>query len=224
MDLLKHNINIFIGHYGVGKTTLAVNLAKQRREQHPDERIALADIDVNNPYFRSRDWAEKFEQRGIDLIIPDKEIAQAEMPFLPKHIYAALKSDGKLLLDVGGYDTGTTVLGSLAGHIKPLDHKVWFVVNTFRPGTETAAEIEEMFQRLQAISRLEITGIINNSNLAQFSTPEQVIESEKIVRTAAENLHLRNFVNSADASFSSALEGKTASPVIPVHRLEHLNW
>lgn len=221
--LPRKKINLFIGHYGVGKTTIAVNLAHRWRMEL-EEPVALADIDVNNPYFRSRDWASSFKKHGIELIIPDEEIAQAEMPFLPKHIYAALHREGTLLLDVGGYSTGTTVLGSLSETIKNLDYQAWFVVNTFRPGSQTDPEIEAMFQRLQAISRLNITGIINNSNLGEMTAPEHVINSEAIVRAAAENLSVPYFINGADPAFMEALDEKITSPIIPIQRLEHLKW
>lgn len=223
LEFFHSRINIFIGHYGVGKTTLAVNLARQIRNCS-DEHIYLADIDVNNPYFRSRDYYEKLAKKGIELIMPDPEIAFAEMPYVPKQIYAALQKEGKLFIDVGGNDMGTTVLGSLAEHLKNQDYQLWFVVNTFRPGAETSPEIEELLLHLQSLSKLKVNGIINNSNLAQYTTPEHVIESEQIVGNVASRLAIEEFVNCADESLVENLGDRLTAPTITVQRLEKMKW
>ncbi|WP_312476227.1 hypothetical protein [Neobacillus sp.] len=219
MNLLKKKLTILIGHYGSGKTTLAVNLAYQARGS-----VALADIDVNNPYFRSRDWINKFEEYGIELIIPDPEIAYAEMPFLPAQIYGSLQKEKKLILDVGGNACGTTVLSSLAQTIQTLDYELVFVVNTFRPGSETIEEIIEMFYSLQAISRLKITGIINNSNLQGFTELEDILASEKIVSSAAEKLAVLFLGNCIVENLAADVSRKIHSPIYPIVRLEQLKW
>jgi energy-coupling factor transporter ATP-binding protein EcfA2 len=223
MNLLNSKITILIGHYGSGKTTLAVNLAYHANQESRGS-VALADIDVNNPYFRSRDWLEKFAEYGIDLIIPDQEIAYSEMPFLPAQIYSFLQKDKKLILDVGGHGVGTTVLSSLARTIQKLDYELWFIVNTFRPGSETKEEIIEMYNQLQSISRLSITGVINNSNLADSTDLTDVVDSEKIVKSAAEELCVPFLGNCVEVNLLDDDNGKINSPIIPIQRLEKLKW
>jgi archaellum biogenesis ATPase FlaH len=221
--LLTSKVTILIGQYGTGKTTLAVNLAYQANKEERAS-AAIADIDVNNPYFRSRDWLDKFAEYGIELIIPDQEIAYAEVPFLPAHIYASLQREKKLIMDVGGSGVGTTVLSSLAQTIQMLDYELWFVVNTFRPGSETTADISELFTQLQSISRLSITGVINNSNLADFTEALDVIQSEKIVSTAAEELAVPFLGNCVEVNLLADVSGKINTPIIPIQRLEQLKW
>jgi hypothetical protein len=219
MNLLKKKITILIGHYGSGKTTLAVNLAYQAQGA-----AALADIDVNNPYFRSRDWLAKFAEYGIELIIPDQEIAYAEVPFLPAQIYASIQKEKKLILDVGGLGVGTTVLSSLSQIIQQQEYELLFVVNTFRPGSETKDEIIAMFHQLQAIARLSISGILNTSNLAEFTAPSDVLEGEATVRAAAEELAVPFLGNCVDVNLLADVKGKFSSPIIPIQRLEKLKW
>lgn len=221
-NLLSQKITIFIGHYGSGKTTIAVNLAFQSRLF--EKKLALADIDVNNPYFRSRDWLQQFQRNGIDLIIPEHEIAFAEMPYLPKRLYSAFQEDQKLILDVGGLDVGTKVLGSLADQIDKFPYQVWFVINTFRPGTETSEEIIEMFSMLQGLSKLSITGILHNSHLGEFTKAEDIILREKDIQIVAENLGISKVYNCVDERLFGDLVGKLSYPLLSIQQLNHLQW
>jgi GTPase SAR1 family protein len=224
MKVDDSNLLILIGHYGVGKTTLAVNLAYNyvRKNKQP---INLADIDVNNPYFRSRDWVKKLEENQVNVIMPDLEIAYAEMPFLPKGIYSAISNrNQKLILDVGGNDVGTTVLGSLAEQIKQIPYTLYFVVNTFRPGTETKEEIIERFRLLQSISKLQITHILNNSNIGEYTEPEDLIESEAIVLAAARELDVPFIGTSVESRLIEKVKDQMEATIYPIYRIDQLPW
>jgi GTPase SAR1 family protein len=218
------NLLILMGHYGVGKTTLAVNLAYNyvRKNKQP---ISLADIDVNNPYFRSRDWLKKLEENQVNVIMPEHEIAYAEMPFLPKGIYSAIQNQRqKLILDVGGNDVGTTVLGSLAEQIKQVPYTLLFVVNTFRPGTETKDEIIERFRLLQSISKLQITHILNNSNIGEYTEPEDLFESEAIVSAAARELDVPFIGTSVESRLIEKVKDQMEATIYPIYRIDQLPW
>jgi energy-coupling factor transporter ATP-binding protein EcfA2 len=218
LDLFRQKITIFIGHYGSGKTTIAVHLACQTQKESNQE-LALADIDVNNPYFRSRDWLEQFQKLNIDLIIPDQEIAFAEMPYLPKRIYSAFQEKKRLILDVGGLDVGTKVLGSLADQILKYPYQLWFVVNTFRPGTETCEEIIEMFLSLQALSRLTISGILHNSNLGEFTKATDFISRENEIYLVAEKLGISKVYNCVNETLIKDVINKVRFPILPIQTL-----
>jgi hypothetical protein len=218
------NLVILMGHYGVGKTTLAVNFAYKFVKENLQP-VSLADIDVNNPYFRSRDWLKKLEDNQIRVIMPEHEMAFAEVPFLPKGIYSAIYDQHqKLILDVGGNDVGTTVLGSLAEQIKQVPYSLYFVVNTFRPGTETKDEIKERFLLLQSISRLKVTHILNNSNLGEYTEPLDIIESEWIVASAAEELGVYFIGTTVEARLVEKVKNEMESPVFQIHSIDQLPW
>jgi hypothetical protein len=224
MMVVDSNLLILIGHYGVGKTTLALNLAYNyvRKNKQP---ISLADIDVNNPYFRSRDWVKKLEENQVNVIMPELEIAYAEMPFLPRGIYSAISNrNQKLILDVGGNDVGTTVLGSLAEQIKQIPYTLYFVVNTFRPGTETKEEIMERFRMLQFISKLQITHILNNSNIGEYTEPGDLIESEAIVSAAAKELGVPFVGTSVESRLIEKVKDQMEATIFPIYRIDQLPW
>jgi adenylate kinase family enzyme len=218
------NLLILIGHYGVGKTTLAVNLAYNFVHKH-HQPISLADIDVNNPYFRSRDWLTKLEENQVNVIMPELEIAYAEMPFLPKGIYSAIQNrEQKLILDVGGNDVGTTVLGSLAEQIKQVPYSLYFVVNTFRPDTETKDDIIEKYHQLESISRLRITHILNNSNIGAYTEASDVIESEAIVLAAAKELGVPFLGTTVESRLLEKVNEKMKATTFPIDQIDQLPW
>jgi hypothetical protein len=218
------NLLILIGHYGVGKTTLAVNLAYNFVREH-HQPISLADIDVNNPYFRSRDWLTKLEDNQVNVIMPELEIAYAEMPFLPKGIYSAIQNrEQKLILDVGGNDVGTTVLGSLAEQIKKVPYSLYFVVNTFRPGTETKDDIIEKYHQLESISRLQITHILNNSNLGAYTEASDIIESEAIVLAAAKELGVPFLGTTVESRLLEKVNDQMKATTFPINQIDQLPW
>ncbi|HJV17551.1 MAG TPA: hypothetical protein VJ546_09250 [Bacillales bacterium] len=218
------NLLILIGHYGVGKTTLAVNLAYNFVCKH-HQPISLADIDVNNPYFRSRDWLTKLEENEVNVIMPELEIAYAEMPFLPKGIYSAIQNrEQKLILDVGGNDVGTTVLGSLAEQIKQVPYSLYFVVNTFRLGTETKDDIIEKYHQLKSISRLKITHILNNSNIGAYTEASDIIESEAIVLAAAKELGVPFLGTTVESRLLEKVNEKMKATTFPINQIDQLPW
>ncbi|HJV31239.1 MAG TPA: hypothetical protein VJ558_03525 [Bacillales bacterium] len=218
------NLLILIGHYGVGKTTLAVNLAYNFVHKH-HQPISLADIDVNNPYFRSRDWLTKLEENQVNVIMPELEIAYAEMPFLPKGIYSAIQNrEQKLILDVGGNDVGTTVLGSLAEQIKQVPYSLYFVVNTFRPGTETKDDIIEKYHQLESISRLQITHILNNSNIGAYTEASDIIESEAIVLAAAKELGVPFLGTTVESRLLEKVKDQMKATTFPIDQIDQLPW
>ena len=60
------HIHIFVGHYGSGKTECAVNYAMEQARRGRE--VAMADLDIVNPYFRTREQAEMLGARGIRVV------------------------------------------------------------------------------------------------------------------------------------------------------------
>jgi len=210
-----------IGHYGTGKTTLALNYALRWAKEKKS--VSLIDIDVNNPYFRSRDWRDKLEQQGIKLIIPDQEVAYGEFPFLPKHIYSVLQNNqGMVIIDVGGYDTGTVVLGSIAEKISHVPYDLWMVINTFRPEMETKEEIISLFDRLQRVSKLNITALVNNTHLADMTQMKDLRESEDVVLQAAEEIKVPFIGTAVEDKLVYPAKKHLKGPILPIQRFRIL--
>lgn len=221
---IDNRVLILIGHYGTGKTTISLNLALDWAKDSK-ESIALADLDVNNPYFRSRDWKKKLEDNNIDLIIPDEEIAFAENPFLPRQIYSVIQNkDKRVIIDLGGHEIGTKVLGSISEQVNRVPYDMWMIVNTFRPDMETVNNVTDMFARLQELSKLKITGLVNNTNLANLTTIDDILHGEKVTSEAAKELNVPFIGSTIEQTLLEQASLYIYTPVIPIKRFDLLKW
>ena len=181
-------ISIFAGHYGSGKTNIAVNFAIQMKKDGLN--VKIADLDIVNPYFRTKDSAEELAQAGVELISPAFANTNVDLPALPQEIYGLVQNKNfYAVFDVGGDDRGAYALGRYTPYILEEDnYDMYFVVNFYRPLTTNAQEAYEIMQEIQAVSKIPFTAIINNSNLANETTAEDILntqqEAEKLSRMA----------------------------------------
>lgn len=183
-------INIFVGNYGSGKTEFAINAALKLREEH--DRVVLADIDIVNPYFRSSEHKEMLEGRGIKVLMPEYANTAVDLPTLPLNIYSVFTGDSYAVLDCGGDPAGATALGALKPHIEKTiaDIAVYFVLNSRRPLQETAPQAIEMVRAIEHVSRIKVTGIVNNTNLANETTLNELIEGRAVANEVSEALKI----------------------------------
>ena len=169
-------ITVFAGHYGSGKTNIAVNYALAVKESFP--RVAIADLYIVNPYFRTKDSAPILEEKGIDLISSPYANTNVDVPALPSETYRII-DDKELygVIDVGGDDRGALALGRYSEAILKEDYEFLFVINKFRPLTKDAPSCIEVMKEIEDACKMKFTGIINNSNLGELTTPEDVLAS-----------------------------------------------
>ena len=170
-------ITLFSGHYGSGKTNLALDYALRLKEEYPD--VALADLDIVNPYFRSKDSEALLAQKGIRMIASPYAGSNVDTPALPAEAYALIDDKRiRAVLDIGGDDRGALALGRYAPAIlEENDFDSFLVVNFFRPLTRTAEEAAAVMKEIEDAGKVPFTGIINNSNLGEQTTPEMVLQS-----------------------------------------------
>ena len=170
-------IQIITGHYGSGKTEYAVNLALALAGE--GHRTTLADLDIVNPYFRTKDSAADLQAEGIDLVVSDFANSNVDFPALPKEIYALVADrETKIVMDIGGDDRGALALGRYVPDIKAEgDYEMLAVVNAARPLTRTPQEAVEVLREIEAACRLPFTGIVNNTNVGAETTVETVLGS-----------------------------------------------
>lgn len=180
---------IIIGAYGSGKSEYSIHLARSFKAQGLD--VVLADLDVVNPYFRSREIKDDFDVEGIDVIAPEGEFKHSDLPMISPRVKGAIQNKAKtVILDVGGDPAGCRTLGRFEELIKNRGYKMLYIVNTMRPFTSTPEEIVTMKEGLEASSRLKITEIICNTNLMEETTAELVENGIKIINRASEILRL----------------------------------
>lgn len=175
-------VTIFAGHYGSGKTNIAINYAKELKKS--GRAVALADLDIVNPYFRSKDSENELKEEGIDLICSEFASTNLDIPALPYTINRIINDKNTCaVLDIGGDDAGSVVLGRLSDGIKNEDnYEMIFVVNFYRPITRTAEDALEILREIEAVSSLKFTAIVNNSNLGELTTAEDIKSTEKEVK------------------------------------------
>lgn len=182
-------LKIIVGAYGSGKSEYAINEAYKSHLTGLE--TVLVDLDVVNPYFRSRDVKEQFEEKGISVISPEGEFRYADLPMLSKSIYKSLADENNsVIFDVGGDPSGCRVLGRYTELIKKFNYKMEFVVNTYRPFTNTRESIIDMLKMIQTTSKLKITELICNSNLMEHTDTGNVTQGIKIIDTVAESLDI----------------------------------
>lgn len=170
-------ITVFSGHYGSGKTNVALSVALGLARS--GQSVTVADLDIVNPYFRTKDSARELEKAGIELICSDYANTNVDIPALPQSMYAITDDRSrKVVVDLGGDDRGALALGRLAPAIlEENDFDLFAVINMFRPLTKTAEETVGVMKEIEAASGLRFTGLVNNSNLGGETTPETVLSS-----------------------------------------------
>lgn len=170
-------VTLLAGHYGSGKTNIAVNLAFELKKQH--ENTAIADVDIVNPYFRTLDSKKELEAAGIRVICSEYANTNLDAPALPQELYSITDNrEQSVIVDVGGDDRGALALGRYAPAIlEENNYDMLLVINCYRPLTRTAEEVLEVVQEIGAACSLPFTGIINNSNIGEETRAEHVLDS-----------------------------------------------
>ncbi len=182
-DLSLKRLTVFAGHYGSGKTNIAVNYAIMLSES--DKNVSIADLDIVNPYFRTKDAAKVLAEHGVKLISSKYANSNVDTPALPADIYSLFEDKSKrAIADVGGDDRGATALGRYAQMMRDENNfDMFFVFNGCRALTRDAQSAFEVMQEIEAAAQVKFTGIINNTNLGEETTAKTVLNS---VETAKE--------------------------------------
>ena len=206
---MKHKrVTLFAGHYGSGKTNIAVNYALLLARE--GKRAAIADLDIVNPYFRTKDSAAELAAAGVDLISPQFANSNVDLPALPAEAYR-LVEDRSLcaVMDIGGDDRGAYALGRYTPFLlEENDYQMAFVANPCRPLTRTPEEALEVMREIEAAGGLPFTAIVNNANLAHETTPETVLEAIPYMEKLSALSGLPIWMTSAEESVAAGLEGK----------------
>ncbi len=201
-------VTLLAGHYGSGKTNIAVNLAEMLAAQ--EKNVAIADLDIVNPYYRTLDSKERLDHAGIRMIVSRFANSNVDIPAMPQDMYAVV-DDLSLhcIVDVGGDDRGALALGRLAPKLREeADYDMFLVVNRFRPLTPDAQSVLEVVQEIELAAGLKFTGIINNSNLGAETTEETVLSSAEFGKQCSQLTGLPLVATGVEESLAESLKGK----------------
>ena len=204
----SRRITLFAGHYGSGKTNIAVNYALYLKSL--GDNVVIADLDIVNPYFRTRDSLEELSRAGIKLISSEFASSNVDLPALPQDVYSLLdKREEKAIMDIGGDDRGAYALGRYVDAIKEEnDYEMLFVFNKYRPLTPDALSACEIMREIEAACNLKFTAIVNNSNLGECTTEDVVLNSLDCAEELSELSGLPVKMTSVTENLVNNLNGK----------------
>ena len=202
---MSKRITIFAGHYGSGKTNIALNWARHLKRQGAT--VSVADLDIVNPYFRTKDSAAELAAEGIGLVVSEFANSNVDFPAMPKEIYALVaERDEKVVMDVGGDDRGALALGRYVPDIRAEnDYEMLAVINASRPLTQTAADTVEVLREVEAACQLPFTGLVNNTNLGRETRAEDVLRSVDYAKETSALMGLPIFMTCVDERLAAAL-------------------
>ena len=208
-------INIFVGHYGSGKTEIAINYAFKLKEQ--GKSVTLVDLDIVNPYFCSRELKELLESKGIKLISSEPSLSNAELMVIPAEVLAVFNDKtSEVIFDVGGDETGAVALGRYNSYFKEENYEMYFVMNSKRPLTNTSIKAETYLREIEKSSRLKVSGIISNTNLSYETSIEDIINGEKEAIKLSNMLNIPIKFTSVRKDLEPSLQGILKSNILPI--------
>ena len=200
-------LTLIAGHYGSGKTNIAVNLASDLKSKGFDK-VAIADLDIVNPYFRTKDSIDRLTQQGISLISSPYAGSNVDIPAIPQEMYA-LTDDTSIsaIIDIGGDDRGALALGRyVPAIIKENNYSFYMVINCYRPLTSDVDSTMEIMAEIEQAAGLKFTGVINNSNIGADTRKEHIVNSLGYANEFAEVSGLPLVMTTVEASLYQALK------------------
>ena len=206
-------LTLFAGHYGSGKTNIAVNYALQlAKEGKP---VCIADLDIVNPYFRTADSAKELEDAGVHLVRPMFANTNVDLPALPAEAYRLVADKNTYgIMDIGGDDRGAYALGRYVPAIlEEGNYHMAFVANCYRPLTRTPEDALEVMREIEAACGLRFTCIINNSNLGELTDPQVLTDSVPFIESLCKLSGLPLWMHTAERTVAEKLPEMTA-PVL----------
>ena len=206
-------LTLFAGHYGSGKTNIAVNYALLLAKEL--KKVCIADLDIVNPYFRTKDSAAVLEKAGVELISPQFANSNVDLPALPAESYRLVRDKSIYgIMDIGGDDRGASALGRFVPEILAEgDYRMAFVANCCRPLTRTPEDALEIMGEIEAACGLRFTCIVNNSNLGELTDTQVILDSLEYIEKLCSLSGLPLWMHTAEEKVKNQLPELTA-PVL----------
>ncbi|MBF0232582.1 MAG: cobalamin biosynthesis protein CbiA [Desulfamplus sp.] len=223
-EIELNGIVVIVGNYGSGKTETSINLAINRKKAGLD--VAIADLDLVNPYFRTREARDYLEQNGINVILPDKKYMHADLPILTPAVAGIIRHPSDfVILDAGGDDVGVTVLAALGDAFAQKKINMVQVINPFRPFTNSVDGCLKIMREIEDRSKLKVTGLVSNANLMDQTSVDHIYEGYELLLELSLTSGIKVEFITADIKLIPELEAdKFKCPVLPFKRCLAFPW
>lgn len=213
---------VVTGNYGSGKTEISLNLALKASHEG---KTTLVDLDIVKPYFRSGEKADELKKAGIRVLMPTYAMTTVDIPALPAEIQSVFEvPSDRVIFDVGGDDTGAAALGRYyPSFVKNRENTLTaLVVNCMRPLTAEDDDILDLAERIRKRGRLDIDLLINNTNLANETTPIMIENGEKTVLRCAEKMGVKRVITAGKTDVLNRCRLQT--PLLAIERYMVPEW
>lgn len=224
MVMKMKRINIIIGHYGSGKTEFSINYIIKLSQKY--SKVAIADLDIVNPYFRSREKKDLLLRKNISIVDSNKGFSSADLPALSPEILSLFQNDKyqKVVMDVGGDSVGVRVISRYNNYVNKEDYNMWMVVNVNRPQTQTVEDIIQYINSMEESSRLKITGLINNTHLLKETTKYDLLRGNDILKEVSRLTKLPIVYTSVIEKICNEIVGKVEGEILPIKVYMRPTW
>ncbi len=214
MKLPEKQITIISGHYGTGKTEFAVNLAMAMARD--GRKTALADLDIINPYFRSYERSRELEREGVTVFVTSNR-GKADIPALPPDVMSIfVNREQQSIIDLGGDPAGARLLGVYQPQLDKIDYDFWFVINQNRAENATIEKTIHYLRMTQAMSKQDVTGIVNNTHLGRETTADDILRGDAFAAQVAQALDLPLIYTVGERQFEKELKGQLKGSFFPI--------
>lgn len=215
-------VNIFSGHYGSGKTNIAVNFAKLLKKNGND--VSIYDLDIVNPYFRTVDAKSDLDKNGVELVVSPFAETNVDIPAMNAMSYKMCDDKNRYaVIDLGGDDRGALALGRFSEKIvNENNYDFIFVANVFRPETRNVQGLNEIKNEIESVSGMKFTAVVNNSNLSNETTIDDVLNSEKIILEFCKKNNLPLLFTSVRRDIYNSIKMK--EKFIPLDLIKYGEW
>lgn len=216
-------IRIVAGHYGSGKTEFSINYATKLAKMN--KKAILADLDVVNLYFRSRERSEELKSLGVRVIGGSIDSSAVDIPAISGEVLLVFQDESyNAILDLGGDADGTRTLGRYVEYLTKENHDMFFVLNANRPETQSVEKTVEYMVQIQDVARSKVTGLVNNTHMLKSTSIEDVLKGYELSLKISKETGIPLRYNVVLEELASELPHDLIGDIFPIRLFMREEW